>query len=125
MNGDAIFVDQCWPGGAFCGAPSGVFATIGGEEMTTSEMTAVAAAVSGIALVCYLLMTPRRWGRGSSRDGSSAEGGDAGGDTGWSISSLFGGGGHFSLDSSGNPTDSGGDSGGGGDGGGGDGGGGD
>ena len=87
-----------------------------------SGMTAFLIAVSGVALVCYWLMTRvqnRGAARKSSNDNSSVDGsysGSSGGD-GWSIFSWFGGD-SSSSDSSGSPGDfGGGDSGGGGDGG--------
>jgi hypothetical protein len=96
-------------------------------EMMTSAMVTLGIAVGGTSLICYALMTRlqnRRANRRSSGDSSGAGNGNHGGGDGWSISNWFGG--DNSVDSSGNPGDSGGgDSGGGGDGGGGGGGGGD
>jgi hypothetical protein len=83
-----------------------------------SGMAAFGVAVGGTSLVCYLLMN--RVQNLRARRGSS---GGSGLDGGGSIDdSLFAwsGGGHATLDSSGNPSDGGGDSAGCGDGGGGD-----
>jgi hypothetical protein len=94
----------------------------------TSGMTALAIAVGGTSLICFVVTTQlqnRRPPHRSSSDSSGADGagyaGDHGGTLGWSD------GVRSASDSSGNPVDGGGDgsdSGGGGDGGGGDGGGG-
>src|SRR5258708_29588163 len=75
----------------------------------TSAMAVFGAAVGGTSLVCYLLMTrlrKRSADRGPAGDSSGAEGGD---DTGGGLrfSNWFGGD-NASLDSSGNPTHSGG-----------------
>jgi hypothetical protein len=75
----------------------------------TTAMAVFGAAVGGTSLVCYLLMTrlrKRSADRGPAGDSSGAEGGD---DTGGGVrfSNWFGGD-NASLDSSGNPTDSGG-----------------
>jgi len=90
-------------------------------EMMTNAMVTLGIAVSGTSLICHALMTRlqnRRANRRSSGDSSRAGNGNHGGGDGWSISNWFGG--DNSVDSSGNPGDSGGgDSGGGGDGGGG------
>jgi hypothetical protein len=93
-----------------------------GERKTmTGAVAAFAIAVGGTSLICYLLMTRlpnRRARRGSSGNGSGADGGGYGGSDGRSLSHWFGGD-HSALDASGNPIDfGGGDSGGGGDGGG-------
>jgi hypothetical protein len=94
----------------------------GAEEMTTSALVTFGIAVGGTSLICYALMTRlqnRRANRGSSGDSSGDGSGNYSGEDGWSISNWFGGD-HSALDSSGNPSDSGGgDRGGGGDGGGG------
>jgi hypothetical protein len=74
----------------------------------TSGMMAFALAVGAASLVCFLLMTRvqnikrnrRASGDGSGPDVANYFGGDA-----WSLSIWFGGG-HSALDSSGNPTDS-------------------
>ena len=95
----------------------------------TSGMTALAIAVGGTSLICFVVTTQlqnRRAPRRSSSDSFGVDGagyaGDHGGTLGWS------GGVHSASDSSGNPVDGGGDGsdgGGGGDGGGAGGGGGD
>jgi hypothetical protein len=87
------------------------------KETMISGIAAFGMAVGGTSLVCYLLMNRvqnRRARRGSS-GGSGLDGGGSVDD------SLFGwsGGGHASLDSSGNPSGGGSDGAGGGDGGGG------
>jgi hypothetical protein len=110
MNGPATFRDQYW-------LPGGIFAAhnpISGREKTmTGAVAAFGIAVGGTSLICYLLITRlqnRRAIRGSSGNGSGADGGDYGG--GWSLSHGFGSD-HSALDPSGNPIDfGGGDSGG-------------
>ena len=90
----------------------------------TNAMAVFGAAVGGTSLICYALMTrfrKRRGRRGSAGDSSGVDGGDHTGGA-WNLASWFGGD-NASLDSSGNPADSGGGEsggGGGGDGGGGD-----
>jgi hypothetical protein len=93
----------------------------------TSAMAAFGVAACGTSLVCYMLMTRvqnLRANRGSSRGGSSPDGGSyAGGDSASDGGSLFPwfGGDHSgaSNDAGGGDGGGGGDSGGGGDGGGG------
>jgi hypothetical protein len=96
----------------------------------TSAMTALAIAVGGTSLICYLLMTRvqniRRNRRPSGDDSGAPDAATYFGGDAWTLSGWFGGGhsafegGHCAVDSSGNPIDSsgsfsgGGDSGGGG-----------
>ena len=93
----------------------------------TSGMTALAIAVGGTSLICFVVTTQlqnRRPPRRSSSDSFGVDGAGYAGDHG---GTLWNDGVHSASDSSGNPVDGGGggsDSGGGGDGGGGDGGGG-
>jgi hypothetical protein len=118
MNGPATFRDQYGLSQGIAAPHNAVFRR---EKTMTSAVAAFAIAVGGTSLICYLLMTrlPNcRAHRGSSGNGSGADGGGYGGSDGWSLSHWFGGD-HSALDGSGNPIDfGGGDSGGGGDGGG-------
>jgi len=77
--------------------------------MMTSAMVTLGIAVGGTSLIWYALMTRlqnRRANRRSSGDSSGAGNGNHGGGDAWSISNWFGG--DNLVDSSGNPSDSGG-----------------
>ena len=90
----------------------------------TGGMVAFGFAVAGTSMICYALMTRAERVKRNRRavGDTSIDGGSTSGSEGWAVASWFGGG-HSATDSSGNPSDFGGDSGGG-DSGGGDGGGG-